>query len=56
MASKKWSQLRPKLANRTDRHPSDEILKLGTELADGVELLLLALKYTANPLTDPKEK
>ena len=51
-----WSRLRPKLVKRTDRHPSDEVQRLGNELAEDVELLLMALRYMGNPLTDPQEK
>jgi K+/H+ antiporter YhaU regulatory subunit KhtT len=47
-----WKELRPKLIKTVDRHPSDEVMRLGHELAEDVEKLLQGLVYMASSFTD----
>jgi hypothetical protein len=51
-----WEELRPRLRKYTNGHPSDQIRKLGPELIDEVEKLLLGLRYMSSKFTDLKEK
>jgi hypothetical protein len=51
-----WRALRPRLIKAADRHPSDDVQRLGNELAEDVEKLLMGLRFLASQLTDPSNK
>ena len=51
-----WKRLRPPLIEAVDKHPSEEVQRLGNDLAEDVEKLLMGLRFLASNLTDPDVK
>jgi len=51
-----WKPIRSKLIESLDRHPSDEVQRLGNDLAEDVEKLLHGLRYLGNEWTDVAAK
>jgi hypothetical protein len=54
--NQEWNSLRGRLRTYTNGHSSIKVRRLGPELIENVQKLMLGLRYMANKFTDPKEK
>jgi hypothetical protein len=51
-----WRRLRPKLIKAVDRHPSDDVQRLGHELAEDIEKLLQGFFYMSSTFADVRAR